>query len=249
MAEFKDHFSTGSTHYRQFRPGYPDELFSYLAQRSTGNQLAWDCATGSGQAAVALARHYDKVIASDASTQQITHATTGANVEYRVMPAEQTDLADASVDLITVAQALHWFDHDAFFNEVSRVIKPGGILAIWSYQLLNVQQDIDNIINQLYFDTLKNYWPPEREQVESGYADITFPWPRQSTPEFNMRADWTLQQMIGYLGTWSATRAYRQDRQHDPLIELYDRLLPLWGDARQTKSVRWPLRLHLFQPR
>lgn len=240
---FRDYFSTGSADYRDYRPGYPLALYKYLAAISPARQLAWDCATGTGQAARVLGRFFDRVIASDASAAQISQAQAADNVSYRVMPAEHTDLASASIDLISVAQALHWFNREDFFAEARRVLKPGGILAAWSYNLLTIEADIDNLINHLYGDTLRDYWPPERRMIENGYRDMDFPLAREQAPEFSMLADWTLDQLLGYLHTWSATRACIEAGEADPVAEIADRLRQHWGDSQQTRRVSWPLTL------
>ncbi|MCU0933548.1 MAG: class I SAM-dependent methyltransferase, partial [Thiobacillaceae bacterium] len=176
MAEFKDHFSTRSSRYAAFRPCYPVELFTYLASLTPGHDLAWDCATGSGQAARGLAKHYTRVSATDASTAQIDAAAPHARVEFRVAPAQDSGLPDRSADLTTVAQAAHWFDLQAFYAEVRRVLKPDGLLAIWCYERLAIEPAVDAIVEDFYGGLLGPYWPPERRLVESGYRDLDFPF-------------------------------------------------------------------------
>jgi SAM-dependent methyltransferase len=242
-ASFRDYFSTGSANYRDYRPGYPQDLFEHLAAISPARQLAWDCATGTGQAAVMLGRYFDQVIASDASAAQISQALAADNVNYRVMPAEHTDLASASIDLVSVAQALHWFNRGDFFAEVRRVLKPGGILAAWSYNLLTIEPEIDTLVNQLYGDILHDYWPAERRLIENGYRDIDFPLAREQAPEFSMQADWSLPQLLGYLHTWSATRACIEAGKANPLAAMADRLQQCWGEEQRTRRVSWPLTL------
>lgn len=242
---FKDHFSGHADQYRQYRPGYPEDLFDYLAALTPSHELAWDCATGNGQAAMALARRFQQVVASDASEQQILQNTPRDNITYRVMPAEVTDLASASLDLVTVAQALHWFDLERFFAETERVLKPGGILAVWSYNLLCIDADVDARVNHLYGEILEPYWPPERRLVESNYRDIIFPFEKLSSPAFSMHSQWNLEQLLGYLRTWSATRAYMKENHADPVDALAESLAPLWQPADRRRAVEWPLTLVL----
>lgn len=175
MSGFKDHFSANPAGYADFRPRYPEVLFDWLVDQCVGHGLAWDCATGSGQAAVALAGRFERVIGSDASTAQIAHAQAHPGVEYRVAPAEASGLQAASVDLLTVAQAAHWFDLDAFYGEARRVLKPGGVIALWGYEKLRLEPALARVVGRFYHDELDGFWPPERALVESGYRDLAFP--------------------------------------------------------------------------
>ena len=243
---FKDYFSDASDDYRQFRPGYPDALFEWLSNISPSHEQAWDCATGNGQSAAALARHFTNVIATDGSEQQIKAAVPVENVSYQVARETCGSIDADSIDLITVAQALHWFDTDTFFREVSRVLKPGGLLAVWGYNLLSVNPSIDELINKLYHETVGSWWPPERRLLEHGYSNISFPWPAMATPDFNMSATWQRQQLIGYLGTWSAVKRYAQNTGEDPLVELDRQLQSVWPDD-SLFAIRWPLTLHVSQ--
>ncbi|MCW8908591.1 MAG: class I SAM-dependent methyltransferase [Sedimenticola sp.] len=243
---FQDHFSGQADSYAHYRPGYPSTLFDYLADRAPARTLAWDCATGSGQAACELAKRFRKVIASDASQAQIDAAISCTGVEYRVARAEQSGLDTASVDLVTVAQALHWFDLEAFYREVERILRPSGLLAVWSYNLLRINPPVDRLIDRFYRETLADYWPPERKQVEEGYAEIDFPFRAEADlPCFDMSTEWSLPQLIGYLGTWSATSRYREATGQDPLQPLAAELQGIWGEAETRHRVRWPLSLRL----
>ena len=244
---FKDHFSTQADSYARYRPHYPDQLYRYLATLPAARQLAWDCATGSGQAAVALAESFQQVIATDASPQQIERAEPHKRVRYQVASAEDAPLADASVDLITVAQALHWFDLDAFATEVGRVLKPGGVLVVWSYALAQIRADIDAVVEHLYADIVGPWWPPERDTVISRYADIQLPFTELDTPDFNMQVDWTLAQLTGYLESWSAVQRYRDANGKNPLDDILEPLSDVWGDPEQPKRVSWPLVLRVYQ--
>lgn len=243
---FKDLFSSDPAGYSRYRPGYPPALFAYLASLTGNHEHAWDCATGSGQAARRLAAHYSRVSATDASGSQIAAALPLHNVEYRVAAAEQSGLADASVDLVTVAQALHWFDLDEFYKEVKRVLKPGGVLAVWSYNLLKIDPTIDPIIDRLYHDTLRGYWPAERQRVERGYAGLPFPFaPPPSLPPFAMTASWDLRHLLGYLGTWSAVQGMQQETGENPLERVYPELLQAWGNPDRPRPVAWPLSIRI----
>jgi len=240
---FKDHFSGHSDLYSQYRPAYPTTLYRFLAGRTPGHDLAWDCATGNGQAARGLAEYFDRVIATDASAEQIDQATAAQGVEYRVAPAEQSGLADNSVDLVTVAQALHWFDLERFYEEVTRVLKPQGVLAVWSYSFLECQPEIDELLFHYYSDIVGPFWPPERVHIEKGYRELPFPYEEEAAPELAMQTDWKLEQLLGYLQTWSATQRYIREHGDDPTDLIKRRLAELWGPAETRYTIRWPLTL------
>lgn len=244
MAEaFKDHFSTQASDYGRFRPDYPDALFAWLADLAPGRDLAHDVATGNGQGARQLAKHFTKVIASDASAAQIKEAVPHPSIDYRVAPAEASGLPDACVDLVAVAQAAHWFDLPRFNAEARRVLRPAGVLALWCYGLMRVTPAVDAVVGRLYGDILgDDYWPPERKLVERGYAGLPFPFERLATPAFAIERDWSLDHLTGYLGTWSAVTAYRRRNGADPLALVVDDLAAAWGQAAQRR-VAWPLAL------
>jgi SAM-dependent methyltransferase len=245
MPDFKDHFSSQSSGYASFRPGYPAALFTYLASLTPDHDLAWDCATGSGQAARGLAEHYARVWATDASATQIEAAAPHPGVEYRVAPAEASGLPDRSADLVTVAQAAHWFDLPAFYAEVRRVLKPGGLLALWCYERLAIEPALDAVIEDFYAGLLGPWWPPERRLVEAGYRDLPFPFAELPAPAIPMTATWTLGQLLGYFSTWSALKAYRQSTGEDPLPALRDRLAAAWISLDTAKTIKWPLSVRL----
>lgn len=239
--EFKDHFSAQSEAYAEYRPHYPKALFAHLAQLTPTHDLAWDCATGSGQAAIELASYYQRVIATDASEKQICQAVPCDNIDYQVMPAEQTTFADHSLDLITVAQALHWFDLPHFYGEVKRVLKPEGIIAVWTYNLLSVTPEIDALLQFFYDKIIKKYWSAERQFVENNYATLDFPFTIQEAPTFTMRAEWNLKQLLGYLSTWSAVIAYEKEQLNNPLLLIFSDLEKEWGSMDQVREITWPL--------
>ena len=243
--QFKDFFSGHAAEYKAFRPAYPATLFEYLASLAADHERAWDCATGNGQAAVALAAFFREVIATDASRQQIAEAQQASGVKYVVAPAEHSTLAAGSVDLVVVAQALHWFDTAGFFDEVKRVAMPGAVVACWCYGLMTVSPQIDALTLRLYDAILGLYWPGERRLVEESYRTIDFPFAELSPPAFQMEQRWNLEQMVGYLGTWSSSRKYQEARGEDPVARIGDELLMAWGDPRDVKKVRWPLHLRL----
>lgn len=238
---FSDHFSGHAAQYAAYRPGYPASLFEWLAGQTPGIELAWDCATGNGQAAVALAAHFDGVFASDASAQQIAQAEAHPKVRYAAEPAEQCSLPDESADLVTVAQAYHWFDHAAFHREAARVLKPGGVLTAWAYMLAQVNPEFDAVVYKLYEGILGPYWPPERAYVERRYQDFSFPWPDIPAPGFAMTASWPLEAMLQYLQTWSAFRRYQAEKASNPVEELRAEFVQAWGDPDEERKVSWPL--------
>lgn len=240
---FKDHFSGHADDYARYRPSYPDTLFNYLATLAPHTETAWDCGTGNGQAAHRLAAHFARVIATDASADQIARATPHARIEFLAVPAEQTSIAPASIDLITVAQALHWFDLTRFYAECARVLRPRGILAAWCYGLCRVEPEIDSMLDRFYHETVGPFWPPERRYIDDGYTSLDFPYEAMSVPAFHMEAHWRLDELLGYLRTWSACRRYQSRHATDPVTRLADDLLEHWDDAARARRVRWPLHL------
>ncbi|MEO0997666.1 MAG: class I SAM-dependent methyltransferase [Pseudomonadota bacterium] len=238
---FKDHFSRHAADYARYRPSYPDTLFQRLAELAPARALAWDCATGNGQAAAGLARHFERVIATDASAEQIASAPALDGVEFRVAPAEASGLATASADLVTVGQSLHWFDVDAFYAEAARVLKPDGVLAVWCYALCRVTSAVDAVVARLYDDIVGPFWPPERRLLEAGYADLGFPEPRLYLPAVAMERVWHAADMLGYLATWSAVRRFQEANGDDPLEQIRAALAEAWGPG--ARRVTWPLTL------
>jgi SAM-dependent methyltransferase len=241
---FKDHFSKQAADYAIFRPGYPQELFVYLGSIAPSRQLAWDCGTGNGQAAVGLAAVFDCVMATDASEKQIANAQPNESVEYRVAPAENSGIESETIDLIMVAQALHWFDLDRFYAEARRVLKPDGVLAASAYNLLCIEPAIDEIVNRYYYEVVGPFWPPERQLVER-FTDLPFPFHEIDPPKFEMTARWNLDHLLGYLGTWSSTQRFIAAKGGDPLDQITNDLRSAWEAPQQRRKVVWPLVLRV----
>lgn len=239
---FKELFSRQAGDYAQFRPTYPEELFRYLASLTEEHSDAWDCGTGNGQAAIALAQYYDRVIGIDPSADQVAHARPHPKVEYRIAPAEDSAISAGSIDLIVAVQALHWFDLDKFYAEVQRVAKPSGsIIAVWCYGLMEITPAVDRVVSRYYHNVIGKYWEPERRLVEQGYRGIPFPFEEIVPPEFSMRADWTFDHLVGYLNTWSATQTAIRLEGANPIELIRAELREAWGDIGGMERVRWPL--------
>jgi SAM-dependent methyltransferase len=238
---FKDHFSRHASLYAQARPRYPGALFDWIAQTAPSRECAWDVGCGNGQASIALAQRFERVIATDPSAQQIGNAERHPRIEYRVESGERTSIADRSVDAITVAQALHWFDLPRFVEEVKRVARPNALFVAWTYAGCNVTPQVDAVIARLYDDMLGAYWPPERRLVDEGYASLALPFQPLPTPAFEMRTDWNAGQLLAYLSSWSAAQRYRAATGRDAVAEIADELREAWGDPQQPRAVRWNL--------
>src|SRR4029450_2437346 len=241
---FKDHFSKQEGDYAKFRPRYPQKLFEYLGNMRPGRQLACDCGTGNGQAAVGLASVFDRVIATDASQKQIANAQSHERVEYRVAPAENSSIGSETLDLIMVAQALHWFDLGRFYAEVRHVLKNNGVFAASAYNLLHIEPAIDEVVNRYYHEGGGPFWPPERRLVEQ-FADLCFPFQEIDPPGFEMTASWDLDHLVGYLRTWSSSQRFITAKGGDAFEQITDDLHGAWGKPGQTRTVTWPLVMHI----
>lgn len=242
--QFKDHFSRQSSAYSRYRPGYPARLIEYLAREAPHTNLAVDCATGNGQAAASLAEHFTAVVAIDGSFGQLARAVSRNNLHYVAALAEQLPLPDASAALVTAAQAAHWFDFERFYRECRRVLVPGGVVAVWTYGRLRVDESVDAVVDRFYSDKLGRFWPAERRHVDQAYRHLPFPLRDRPTPDFSMQARWSIDEMIGYLGTWSAVQRFEVITGQDPMAELREELKALWPADRQ-KGVTWPIHLRL----
>lgn len=242
---FKDHFSGHAADYAAARPGYPAALFDYLAALPARHELAWDCGTGNGQAALHLAERFARVIATDASAEQLAQARPQPRIEYRQAPAESSGLAGGSVDLVTVAQALHWFEFDRFYAEVRRVLAPGGALAVWTYKLLSVTPEVDRILVPFATRTVGPYWPPERRYVDEEYRTLPFPLAEEPAPRFVGVEHWDLGRLLSYVSTWSSVKRYTRSQGEDPLPALAEALTGAWGDPAQVRAVSLPIYLRV----
>jgi len=239
---FHDHFSKVSEGYAKHRPHYPAALFDWLAATVETRELAWDCATGNGQAAVGLADSFTRVVATDASADQLRHATMRPNIEYRQAGAEASGLPTDSADLVTCAQAMHWLPRDAFFAEARRVLHRESVIAVWGYHIPIVgEQAVDAAIRHFHDEVVGPYWPPERRLVLDRFATIEFPFSQVAAPEFEMRCAWTLDDFAQYLGTQSATNRYRSVQGTDPVPELVATVEASWGDRQLVRDVYFPV--------
>jgi len=240
----KDNFSTQSDKYARFRPDYPEELFDYLLSIVPGRENAWDCGTGNGQVARVLAASFNRVMATDISQQQIDNAVRHEHIQYSVQRAEKTTFQDNTFDLITVAQAIHWFNFDAFYEEVQRTIRTGGVLAVIGYGLIQINPVIDKIIGSFYRTIVGPYWDKERKYIDEDYKTIPFPYEDINVPAFENSVEWSFEHLIGYIGTWSAVKHYEKKNGHDPIDLVRDTLQANWGNDRTMKG-RFPILLRV----
>jgi len=238
----KDNFSTHSAQYLKFRPTYPNELYQFLLSLTETKDAAWDCGTGNGQVALELAKYFREVHATDISEKQIQHAVQRNNIFYKVEAAEKTSFPDKSFDLIIVAQAIHWFDFDAFYEEVERVVKPGGIFAVIGYALLNIDENTDKIIRKFHDEIVGPFWDPERKYVDECYQTIPFPFKEIDAPQLYNIYEWKLEQLVGYLNTWSAVQHYIKAEKQNPVDLIYNELARSW-EKNTIKTVRFPILL------
>jgi ubiquinone/menaquinone biosynthesis C-methylase UbiE len=238
----KDNFSTQSSLYAKYRPAYPQDLYDFIFMQVANKQTAWDCGTGNGQAAKELAMAFEKVFATDTSHKQIENAIQLPNIFYSVQPAEQTDFPDNSFDLITVAQALHWFRFDDFYKEVKRVGKINSFFAAWTYSLLRITNEIDALIEYHHYTTLKSFWDEERKYVDEEYRSIPFPFKKIKAPDFKIEYEWTIDELEGYFNTWSALQKFIAAKSYNPVNELMEKIRPLW----KTEKMRVVFPVHLL---
>jgi SAM-dependent methyltransferase len=235
------HFRTQAKLYAEYRPDYPAELFEFIAGAAPYHRLAWDCATGNGQAAVGLAKHFDLVVATDVSAEQIAQAKPNERIEYLVAPAERSCLADHSIDAVTITQALHWLDMPRFYDEVRRVAKPGALFVatVYSDPVLD-HPALDRILENYNKVIVGPYWPPERKIVDESYQNIPFPFPEIPTPELKLERTWTLTELSGYLRSWSATVRFTMQNAVDPVIRFEAEMGQIWGDPQKLRHLYWP---------
>jgi SAM-dependent methyltransferase len=239
-------FSTVAREYANFRPGYPSGLFAWLARISPSREAVWDCGCGSGQASLALAEHFQVVHATDVAPEQIAAAKPHPRVRYSVAPAEHSGLPARSVDLVTVAQALHWFDVTAFYAQAKRVARPGALLAVWNYPRPQfVDAELDRRFFTFYSQVVGPYWPPERRHIEAGYKTLPFPFDELDAPQFGLELDWNLDQVAGYVSSWSATARYKQALGTDPVPLLRESIAAAWPAGGASVPIRMPIGLRV----
>ena len=243
--KFEDHFSQLAETYSKYRPGYPQELFEFLAGSCKEHHQAWDCGTGNGQAALELTKYFDNVLATDASRDQIEYAQRNPKITYRVETAEKVSLENSSTDLVTVAVAVHWFNFEKFYSEVKRVLKSGGVIAVWAYHIFDISQEINKVIEKYYYEILEGYWPERFQYLDKKYKTLPFPFDEILPPQFEMKTDWNLDQVAGFLSSWSGTKNYQQKTGLHPLNEIWDDLNKAWGDEKLIRTIHWPLHVRV----
>jgi SAM-dependent methyltransferase len=241
--EFADHFSAVAADYASARPEYPDALFAWIASVAPAAAQAWEAGCGSGQASRGLAAHFGRVFATDPSAAQVAQARGPGNLVLAFDPAERCSLPDASVDAACVAQALHWFERDAYFAQCARVLRPGGVLVAWGYQDIVVPASLA-AANDVLQDAIRPYWPPERALIDSAYAGFDWPFPAIEVPAFELRAQWTLPRLLGYFASYSASQRCREATGNDPVAAHAPALAAAWGDPGVPRELRWPLFVH-----
>ncbi len=249
-SNFKDLFSTQAVDYARFRPTYPQELFSFLSNLTKNKNSAWDCGTGNGQAALELAKFFNHVVATDPSSKQIQSAMLDPRITYMTASAEDfyspEKEYDEKFDLITVAQAFHWFNHAKFAYVVKHVAAKDCHLVVWSYANAFVSPEVDSAVHHLYEDILHDYWDPERKLVEEGYKSITMPFEEVPAPVITMKAEWSCEHFIGYLSTWSALQKYIARNGKNPLVEEAEKIKTAWGN-QENRTVSWPLSIRIWK--
>lgn len=242
-SRFADHFSVAASDYANARPHYPPELFAWLASIAPATTHAWEAGCGSGQASQDLATVFDAVFATDPSAAQIARARASAKVSFAVEPAERCSLGDRSVDAVRVAQALHWFERDAFFAECARVLNPGGVLVAWGYQDIEPPQQLAAAVDA-FRDEIAAYWPAERAFIDSAYAQFQWPFAKIRTPHFEMKAEWPLARLLAYFSSFSAVKCHRDATGRDPVAAHAPAIEQAWGDTENRMRLRWPIFIH-----
>lgn len=240
----KDNFSSQSASYEKYRPDYPPGLYDRIFGHVKNFDHAWDCATGNGQAAKQLATAFKRVEATDISLRQLENAHQAPNIHYHNCPAESTIFNDNQFDLVTVAQALHWFDFDRFFKEVKRVLKPSGVLAVWTYDLLTISPEIDALIADFYRNIVGPYWDEERRYVDNQYQEIDFPFQRVLKNSLYIYKHWSLTTLTGYIQTWSSVEKYKKINRKNPVADLQSRLSQVWTESK--RRITFPITLYIL---
>jgi ubiquinone/menaquinone biosynthesis C-methylase UbiE len=232
----KDLFSKNAAGYATFRPTYPEVLYDFIMMQVKARKAAWDCGTGNGQVARDLAKYFEKVCATDSSTRQLENAATADNIQYSLAPADKTSFPEATFDLITAGQAIHWFNIPGFYKEAARVAKPNAVIAVWGYSLLSILPTIDVLISDFYRNLIGPYWDAERKLVDEHYRTIPFPFEEIPSPVFSFSIDWTLAELQGYLTTWSAVQKYILAHDVNPVEKLAEQIRPHWKGNRMTAN-------------
>jgi SAM-dependent methyltransferase len=245
---FTDPFARLSSGYAKYRPRYPERLFAHLSSLVPRHERAWDCATGNGQAALGLARYFRQVVATDPSAGQIAHALPHERVIYGVASAEKVDIESGSVDLVTVAQALHWFAHDGFYSEVRRVLTREGVFAAWGYSFIRAPEPVQSVLEEFHEQVIKPLWLPENRLSDEGFESLPFPFEEFGSPPITMEALWDLNHLVGFLGTWTVVQRYREASGVDVLEPLLDKLRIAWGDTERSLRFIWPIKLRVGRP-
>lgn len=238
----KDRFSENPQNYLKYRPGYPEELFDFLQRISNARIRAWDCGTGNGQVAIKLAEYFKEVYATDISVPQLMNAMHKPNIHYTRQRAEKTNFTNSFFDLITVAQAIHWFDFEGFYEEVYRTLKPGGLIAVMGYGLFRSNNATNEVIDHFYREVVGSYWDEERQYLNDHYTTIPFPFEEIESPQLQFQVEWTLDRLIGYLKTWSAVKKYEHDRKTNPVMLIEQELREAFG---YRGNVEFPILLRV----
>jgi SAM-dependent methyltransferase len=242
---FRDRFAALSSDYARYRPRYPERLFAYLASLTAGRGRAWDCATGSGQAALGLTPYFRQVIATDPSEWQISNAVRHEKIVYVVSGAGRVEIESGSVDLVTVAQALHWLPHDEFYKEVRRVLRPEGIIAAWGYSFIRGPAPVQKALEEFHEEVIKPLWLPENRLSDEGFVSLPFPFEELTPPPMTMEARWDLNHLAGFLSSWTVVQRYKEQQGVDVVEPLLERLRPAWGDPGRRLRFSWPIKLRV----
>jgi ubiquinone/menaquinone biosynthesis C-methylase UbiE len=238
----KDNFSTHATQYALYRPDYPEALYGYILGFCKERKNAWDCGTGNGQVASKLSEYFEQVYATDISQKQLSNAIKKENIHYSLQPAERTDFSAHFFDLIVVAQAIHWFDFDLFYQEVKRTIKPSGLLIVTGYGLISVNAEIDVLLENFYHNIIGPYWDTERRYIDEEYKTIPFPFEELSCPSLESTHQWSLDHFIGYLSTWSAVQHFIKEQGYNPVNQFAESIQLFWK-KNEIKKVIFPILL------
>jgi len=240
----KDNFSDNTGNYARFRPRYPQELIDHLLTFVPDIRAAWDCGTGNGQLAGMLAPFFKEIYATDISMEQMREGDRSPNIWYSIQPAEKASFNDNQFDLITIAQAIHWFQFKDFYREAKRTLVDGGIIAVIGYGLIQTTGPLQKIIDHFYRNTIGPYWDAERRYIDEGYQTIPFPFHEIPMPVFRMEYEWTSAQLTGYLNTWSAVKHYIKQTGKNPVASIEDAIIQCFQNA-ETLSFSFPLLLRV----